>query len=119
MKLRLVGDAAVERALTLMQADLAARWTVTSLARRVGLSRPVFARRFCESESVSPMRRLATLRMEEAARRLEKSDASLAQVGQQVGYDSEFAFNRAFKRHHGVAPGAYRRGVAPILCRAA
>lgn len=115
-------DEAVRRAVDLMRADLAAPWTVTSLARRVGSSRPAFARRFRESEGVSPMRHLAKLRLDEAARLLRATDDGLAGVAARVGYASEFAFNRAFKRHHGVAPGLYRRGLrsgAPMEFRAA
>ncbi len=102
-----------------MKGDLAAAWTVTSLARRVGLSRPAFARRFRESEGTSPKRYLAALRLDEAARLLRVTDAGLAQVAVRVGYSSEFAFNRAFKRRHGWAPGGYRRGAAPEFRAAA
>jgi len=115
-------DDAVRRAVDIMRADLAAAWTVTSLARRVGLSRPAFARRFRESEGTSPMRHLTRLRLDEAARLLRVTDDGLAGVAARVGYASEFAFNRAFKRHHGQAPGLYRRGVragAPMEFRAA
>ncbi len=115
-------DEAVRRAVELMKGDLAAAWTVTSLARRVGLSRPVFARRFRESEGVSPGRYLAALRLDEAARLLRVTDDGLAGVASRVGYASEFAFNRAFKRHHGQAPGVYRRGArtsGPMEFRAA
>jgi AraC-like DNA-binding protein len=102
-------DRAVQKALALMRTDLADRWTVTRLARRVGLSRPVFARRFVEQVGTSPLRYLTSRRMECAAELLEVSDLGLAQIAKRVGYDSEFAFNRAFKRHHQVAPGAFRR----------
>lgn len=104
-------DEAVRRAIAWMRGDLAHAWTVTSLARRVGLSRPAFARRFREAVGESPMRHLAALRMEEAARLLVATDDGLAGVAGRVGYASEFAFNRAFKRHHGCAPGTFRRGV--------
>src|SRR5688572_15762550 len=61
-------DAQVERAITLMRVSLDKRWTVSSLARAVGLSRPAFARRFVASEGLSPLRYLTRLRMERAAR---------------------------------------------------
>jgi transcriptional regulator GlxA family with amidase domain len=102
-------DAATRKALALMDADLAQRWTVAQLARRVGLSRATFARRFVEQTSTSPARYLARRRMERAAELLADSTRGLARIASEVGYDSEFAFNRAFKRHHGVAPGAFRR----------
>jgi transcriptional regulator GlxA family with amidase domain len=102
-------DRAVQKALTLMRAGLADRWTVTRLARRVGLSRPVFARRFVEQMGTSPLRYLTRQRMDCAAELLEVSSLGLAQIARHVGYESEFAFNRAFKRHYRVAPGAFRR----------
>lgn len=112
-------DEAVQRAVSLLRADLAAAWTVTGLARRVGLSRPAFARRFHEALGTSPMRHLAQLRLDEAARLLRSSDEGLAGLARRVGYASEFAFNRAFKRRHGVAPGGFRRGRAAGLRAAA
>lgn len=101
---------AVEQAQRLMREALAAPWTVSSLARKVAVSRPVLAQKFRARTGTSPMRWLTALRMEEAAVLLSESDEALAAVAAQVGYRSEFAFNRAFKRHHGLAPGRYRRG---------
>ena len=102
-------DLAVERALGLMQSDLTRRWTVSSLAKATGLSRAAFARRFARSLGESPIARLARLRLEHAARLLVDSDASLADVASRVGYTSEFAFSRAFKRHHALSPASFRR----------
>ena len=102
-------DELVQKAQELMRADLRLRWTVTSLARRVGLSRPAFARRFLKTTGRSPMKYLAHERMQRAAELLSESGWSLAQIGVAVGYESEFAFNRAFKRWHQIAPGAFRR----------
>ena len=102
-------DLAVERALGLMQANLTRRWTVRSLAKAAGLSRAAFARRFARSLGESPIARLARLRLERAARLLVESDASLAEVARSVGYSSEFAFSRAFKRHHALSPASFRR----------
>lgn len=115
-------DERVNRAIALMQGDLTRRWTVSALARAVCLSRPAFARRFVEAKGVSPLRYLKGLRMERAKRLLEETDDGLARVGSLVGYDSEFAFNRAFKRWYGVAPGSYRRALrsaAPVFRAAA
>lgn len=116
-------DRQVQRAITLIHEQLDRRWTVTALARSVGLSRPVFARRFVEQTGHSPKRYLAQQRMERAAELLRDSDAALAQIGTLVGYDSEFAFNRAFKRHHQLAPGSFRRlsalPTAPVFRAAA
>ena len=102
-------DQRVARALGLLQAEPAKRWTVERLARRVGLSRAAFARRFVALSGQSPLRYLTELRMALAASLLESADASLAEVALRVGYTSEFAFSRAFKRQYGVAPGVFRR----------
>jgi transcriptional regulator GlxA family with amidase domain len=104
-----VRDSQVQRAIELMGSQLERRWTVSALARSVGLSRPAFARRFVESTGLSPLRYLTRCRMERAAELLRDSDLHLAGLAEQVGYSSEFAFNRAFRRHHRVAPGSYRR----------
>jgi transcriptional regulator GlxA family with amidase domain len=105
-------DRQVDAAIRLMRENPAAPWTVSQLARKVGVSRPAFARKFVQSTGLSPLRFLTRLRMERAAELLRTSDAKLADVAEQVGYTSEFAFNRAFKRHYRVAPGSYRRQLA-------
>lgn len=115
-------DEAVERAVNLMRSELETPWTVTRLSRRVGLSRPVFARRFRQAMGESPMRYLARMRLEQAARLLSESTLGLAAVASRVGYQSEFAFNRAFKRLFRIAPGGYRRAMrrsAPLFRMAA
>jgi transcriptional regulator GlxA family with amidase domain len=102
-------DEHVHKAIELMGAELGKRWTVSELARRVGLSRPAFARRFKQNTGESPLRHLARKRMERAAELVRTTDWGLAQIAWRVGYDSEFAFNRAFKRAHSVAPGTFRK----------
>jgi AraC-like DNA-binding protein len=102
-------DARVARALELMRSRLERRWTVASLARAAGLSRAAFARRFLAELGAPPLRHLTELRLARAAELLVEGDASLAAVAAEVGYESEFAFGRAFKRRFGVAPGVYRR----------
>lgn len=102
-------DRRVARALQLMQAQPAERWTVEALAKAAGLSRAAFARRFLAELGVPPLRYLAELRMRRAAELLAEGDGSLAAIAAEIGYDSEFAFSRAFKRHTGEAPGAFRR----------
>ena len=116
-------DERVQKALELMHGDLTQRWTVTKLAKRVGLSRPAFARKFVEGTGVSPLRYLTRARMKRAAELLRTTNDGLARIGTQVGYVSEFAFNRAFKRAYQVAPGTFRKlalvtTMAPV-CRAA
>jgi AraC-like DNA-binding protein len=107
-------DARVERALELLNRDIAKRWTVALLARAVGLSRPAFARQFLRVLGLTPMRYLTERRMQAAAAMLLGSDAGLAEVAREVGYRSEFAFNRAFKKHFQVPPGVYRQFHTPL-----
>ena len=73
------------------------------------MSRAAFARRFSAMTGRPPLAYLTWWRMVLAGRLLRSSDASLDAVAGQVGYTSEFAFAKAFKRHFGVAPGRYRR----------
>jgi transcriptional regulator GlxA family with amidase domain len=101
-------DRLVARALLLMQAEPARKWTVERLARAVGLSRAAFARRFVAACGRSPRRHLIELRLALAAALLEECDWSLAEVAQRVGYVSEFAFSRAFKRRYGASPSHFR-----------
>jgi transcriptional regulator GlxA family with amidase domain len=120
-----VRDAGVKRATALLRAHLEAPWTVARLSRSVGMSRATLARRFVAEYAESPMRHLARLRMQRAAELLGRTDQSLARIAPQVGYDTEFALSRAFKRFFGVPPSAYRARLraegpgSPIVCRAA
>lgn len=103
-------DPFVSRALALMHARVAKEWTVEDLGREVGLSRSALADRFTRLIGEPPMRYLARWRIQVAANQLRNSDASLARIAEQVGYESEAAFNRAFKRSFGVPPAAWRKG---------
>ena len=103
-------DRHVGQALQLIHSRAADDWALHSLAREVGLSRSVFADRFAHYVGVSPMHYLGRWRMQLAARRLVESTVSIAQAGAEVGYESEAAFNRAFKKHLGLPPGAWRTG---------
>jgi AraC-like DNA-binding protein len=102
-------DRHVGEALRLLHEDPAADWTLELLAQQVGLSRSTFAERFVEYVGIPAIQYLAQWRMTLASRLLEDPDVSLAQAGAQVGYESEAAFQRAFKKHVGVAPGAWRK----------
>jgi AraC family transcriptional regulator, alkane utilization regulator len=101
-------DPVVADALVLIHADPAAAWTVTSLARRVAVSRSVLADRFRQAMGVSPKRYLTEWRLQLAADLLYESTLSLADLAGRVGYESEAAFSRAFKRHLGAPPAAWR-----------
>ena len=105
-------DRLVARALALMHARPAHAWTVEDLARQVGMSRSALAQRFTDLLGVPPMQYLAQWRLQLAALQLRAADRSLAQIAEEVGYDSEAAFNRAFKREFGVPPGTWRRSAA-------
>jgi AraC-like DNA-binding protein len=99
----------VARALALLHGDITRRWTVDDLGREVGLSRSALADRFIRLIGVPPMHYLASWRMQVATQKLRNTSASLAQVAEVVGYDSEAAFSRAFKKTFGAAPATWRR----------
>lgn len=102
-------DAAVGKALALIHTRLAEEWTAETLAREVGLSRSAFADRFTVLLGVPPIRYLTSWRLQMAAHKLRDGRLSVAQTGFEVGYDSEAAFTRAFKREFGTPPAAFRR----------
>lgn len=105
-------DRHVGAALALMHGRPAESWTLDTLAKEVGLSRSAFAERFADRMCVPAMQYLANWRLQLAARALERPGTSIAQAAAEVGYESEAAFNRAFKRLVGVPPGAWRRRAA-------
>jgi AraC-like DNA-binding protein len=105
-------DRFVGRALALMHDAPATEWTVDELGRRVGLSRSALHERFAEMIGQPPMQYLTNWRMQVAAALLRNTNATVASVAQDVGYDSEAAFARAFKRLVGRPPAAWRRQTA-------
>ena len=100
-------DPVVGQALAAMHANAADGWTVEGLARLVGLSRSVFAERFTHMVGQSPMQYLALWRMQLASRLLAEG-ARVSAVATEIGYESEAAFSRAFKRLVGQSPAAWR-----------
>jgi AraC-like DNA-binding protein len=100
------------RALTAMHHELERDWSVETLARASGTSRATLARRFGEQIGEAPLAYLTRLRLEEAARKLARGEDNLSAIAQAVGYSSEFAFNRAFRRMFGEPPGRYRERVS-------
>ncbi len=102
-------DVEVGHALTLLHQRHTHPWTVAALAREVGLSRTVFTERFRYFLGESPIAYLTRWRLRLGARALASSSRSVAQIAAEVGYESESAFNRAFKREYGVPPARYRR----------
>lgn len=83
-------------------------WTVESLARHVGLSRTTLARRFTALVGEPPLSYLTRWRLELAARQLRETDQAIPAIARRVGYTSEFAFSRAFRRARGLPPSRYR-----------
>jgi AraC-like DNA-binding protein len=106
---RALFDPAVGAALALVHDDPVHPWTLEALARAVGMPRATFSRRFTALTGQSPMAYVTAWRMALAARMLRDEPATLRQIAQHVGYESEFAFARAFKRSTGQAPGQYRQ----------
>jgi len=104
-------DEMLARALGAMHADLGRAWTVDTLAHAAGTSRATLGRRFVAEVGEPPLAYLARARMQEASQLLRSSGDALAAIAARVGYDSEFAFNRAFRRAFGTPPGEYRRGL--------
>jgi AraC family transcriptional regulator, alkane utilization regulator len=105
-----LNDPMVSRALQFVHSDPARRWTVEELAGEVGASRTVLAERFNAVLGQAPIEYIAGWRMQLAAERLRNGDDSIAAIAADVGYESEAAFNRAFKRVTGMTPGSWRAG---------
>src|SRR5205085_1171981 len=83
-------------------------WTIAILAEQVGISRSALIDRFTRYLSEPPMAYLTRWRLRVAARSLERTSRGVAEIAADVGYESEAAFNRAFKREFGQPPGRYR-----------
>jgi AraC-like DNA-binding protein len=103
-------DPFVGKALALLHSDPARAWTVEELARRAGLSRSALAERFAALLGQPPMAYLARWRMQLAADLLGSTQDTIAAIAERVGYESEAAFSRAFKREMGLAPAGWRSG---------
>jgi AraC-like DNA-binding protein len=107
-----VRDAQVGRALALLHSEPAQAWTVDKLARQVALSRSALAERFSALVGESPMHYLTRWRLALAAQALRDGHHAIARIAERAGYESEPAFNRAFKREFGVPPASWRKGAA-------
>jgi AraC-like DNA-binding protein len=103
------GDPAVGRALAALHRDPAHAWTLDALAQEAGLSRSALTERFARFLGQAPMAYLTDWRLELGADALRSTSRSVQRVALESGYDSEAAFNRAFKRRFGVPPARYRR----------
>ncbi len=107
--LALLAHPVLQGALQAMLEALHADWSLPRLAALCHMSRATFVRRFQEVGGATPAEVLQQLRMAQAARLLSYSKTATAQIGEAVGYQSEAAFNRVFKKFSGMGPGAYRR----------
>ena len=114
-----VNDEQVGKALRLMHANPVRDWTVEELAREVALSRSVLAQRFTELLGEAPMRYLSNWRMQLAKQMMREGTRNIQEVATRVGYDSEAAFNRAFKRATGSPPATWRKGAVSAATQSA
>lgn len=103
-----LSDRHLGRAIRLLHAAPNRAWTLDALAREVGVSRTVLVTRFTQNLGVAPMTYLSHWRMQLASKMLSTSDASIARIAADIGYESEAAFSRTFKRCTGMSPGAWR-----------
>jgi AraC-like DNA-binding protein len=105
-------DRYVGRALSLLHQSPERPWTIDELGRQVGLSRSALHERFIAFLGQPPMQYLANWRIQVGSRMLRETQQTVAAVALEVGYESEAAFSRAFKRLVGLPPGAWRRSAA-------
>jgi len=102
-------DRKIGMAMSLMHRHPEHDWRVASLAREIGMSRSGFSARFSKLVGESVLHYLTSLRIRLAHRELRETSDTLAKIAERVGYQSEPAFNRAFKRVVGIPPGAVRK----------
>ncbi len=108
-RLKALNDPAISKALELMHHQPESNWTLETIARSAGISRTLLANRFRETVGKTPMSYLTFWRMLKARKLLSSNDLSLREIAETVGYQSESAFNRAFKNQFQFSPGKYRR----------
>lgn len=113
--LRALVDPVLGRALARIHEAPELDWTVASLAKLANLSRSAFAARFTHLVGESPLHYVTRWRMQKAAGLLRTGQRTLADIADLVGYESEAAFSKAYKRWVGVSPGAYRRAAQASL----
>jgi AraC-like DNA-binding protein len=101
-------DPIVGKSLGLLHGRVAHPWTIADLADEVGISRSALVERFTRYLSEPPMTYLTRWRLQLAAQLLKKTSRGLADISTDIGYESEAAFSRAFKREFGQPPGQYR-----------
>ena len=102
-------DAKIGRVIAKIHREPGRPWTLPSLASEASMSRSAFSARFTELVGETAMHYVARRRMHSAQARLESGSVTVSEVALSLGYESEAAFNRAFKRHVGISPGAAKR----------
>lgn len=102
-------DRQLGKAVKSMHSSLNENWTVEKLAEESGMSRSTFAARFKTIVGASPLEYLTQWRMYKAALLIRQNELSISKVANEVGYESESAFNRVFKREIGITPGEFRK----------
>ena len=103
-----LSDCPLAKSLRAMHNNLSHPWTVKSLADRAGMSRSVFAEKFKVAVGKTPLEYLTYCRIHKSCRLMKKRDYSISEIASDVGYESESAFNRAFKKSMGITPGKFR-----------
>jgi len=101
-------DPQIGRVLALIHSQPQTQWTLAALAAQVGLSRTAFTTKFRQLVGEPPLRYITRWRLTKAAAYLRTGTGKLTEIARLVGYDSEVALSKAFKRTFGIAPGAYR-----------
>ena len=109
-----LADQQMSAAISCIHDDPGHRWTLQGMAERIGMSRSVFALRFKETVGSTPMEYLTRWRMLLAGDRLKNSNDSLSAIALSLGYESESAFGKAFRRVMGCSPRQYSRGSLPV-----
>ena len=104
-----VSDPLIARALRLIRERPSEKWSVSKMAAAVGLSRSAFAERFRAATGEPPIQSLTRYRLSRAANYLRTTSAGVREIARRTGYDSEVTISKAFRRHYGTSPGAYRK----------
>lgn len=105
-------DLKISRALTAIHERPGFDWSLEKLADVAGMSRTAFAKRFSECMTMTPLNYITNWRMEIARQELTKTHAPIIEIAEMIGYKSEAAFSRVFKKHFDKAPATYRRSMS-------
>jgi AraC family transcriptional activator of mtrCDE len=113
----LLADGRLSKALNEMLAEPEKAWSMEQLAQRCNMSRSTFVRMFRKVSGTTPGDLLMRMRMAQASIWLQQANLGVGEISEAVGYNSEAAFNRAFKRYMGAGPGQYRRSTTSVVGR--